>query len=104
MPARATMRITARSRPPPASARIIGRSESIRQFLERRLGAQRVHRRLLRVEVLLESVLDRGVAERIQRAEVVAHRRNVGLGGIRELSERDPLLAAFSELVERNLH
>src|SRR5579864_8779617 len=48
-------------------------------------------------------MLDRRLAEGVQRAEVVTHRRDVGPGSIRELSERHAVLAAFGDQVERRV-
>ena len=104
MPARATIRITASSTTTDGQRPQHRSSERVGQFLERRVGTERAHHRLLRIQVLLECVLERLIAERIQRAEVVAHRRDVGLGSVRELSERDAVLAAFGEHVQRHVH
>ena len=42
--------------------------------VERRLARQLVHRRLLRVQITLQRILDRRVAQRLQRPEVVTDR------------------------------
>jgi hypothetical protein len=79
-------------------------NESGCQLLERRVGAQRAHGLLLSVQIPLESVFDRRVAQRFQGAEVVAHSRDVGVRSIGHLSERHTLLAVFGNQVQRGIH
>ena len=79
-------------------------SERRRQLLERGLGAERAQGLLLSVEVALQRIFDRGVTQRFQRAEVVAHGSDVGVCGIRQLAEGHALLAALGDQVQRRIH
>ena len=97
------MRMTSRSRPPHGERAHHRPREGQREIVERGLRAERAHRLLLGGQVTVERILDRSVAERLQRAEVVAHRRDIGLGGTRQLAESDAILAAFREQVQRSV-
>ena len=104
MPARATMRITSQVTTPHGQRAHHRSREGRRQRLERDVGAERANRLLLSVQIALERMLDRRVTERLQRAEVVAHRRDVGLSGIGQLPESHAFLAALGEQVQRGIH
>src|SRR6478672_10267643 len=48
-------------------------------------------------------MLNRRFTQRLQRAEVVAHRRDVGVSSIRERAESHAILAALSEQIQRSV-
>jgi hypothetical protein len=78
-------------------------TEGCRDLLDRGPGRERAHLRLLGVEVTLQRVLDRRIAERLQRPEVVADRRDIGPGGLRELAQHHAALPALGEQVQRGI-
>src|SRR4051812_45513180 len=72
-------------------------SERCRHLLDGGSSGQRVHLRLLRGQVTLERVLDRRVAQRLQRAKVVTHGRDIRPGGFGELAQYNAVFSALGD-------
>ena len=52
---------------------------------------------MLSVQIPFQRMLDGRVTKSLQRPEVVAHRRDVAFGGVRDLPERHAILAPLRE-------